>query len=168
MWFGSLAVALVAVALHLGFARQRRSAPYVVDVVLLYMLVIFVGGSGLMGALGHTFMAREIALRIGWQPDSPFQFEVAMANLAFGILGITCFWLRREFWTATGIGWAAFLLGCAYGHVREMVVRGNDAPYNTGAVLWFGDLLMPLIILSLLWVRRRLGLKAASSGESGR
>ncbi len=59
--------------------------------VLLYLLVIFARVGGLIGFLGHTFKAQEIALKIGWQP-SPFQFEVAVANLAFGVLGILCLW----------------------------------------------------------------------------
>ena len=108
-----------------------------------------------MGALGHTFRAREIALGIGWPPGSPFQFEVAMANLAFGVLGILCIWQRGGFWTATGVGWAVFLLGCAYGHVREMLA-GNFAPMNAGLMIWQADVLMPLAILFLLFMRRRL------------
>ena len=108
------------------------------------------------GFPGPHFQAREIALKIGWQP-SPFQFEVAVANLAFGVLGILCIWQRRGFWTATGIGYATFLLGCAYGHLREMILDGNFAPYNVGPVLWVNDLAVPLAILLLLLVRRHLG-----------
>ena len=115
-WLISLAAVILGVGLHLGLTQKPRTAPLVVEVLLLYLLVIFVGIGGLTGALGHTFMAREIALKIGWQPGSPFQFEVAMANLAFGVLGMVCIWRRDAFWTATGLGVAIFYLGCAYGH----------------------------------------------------
>lgn len=78
-----------------------------------------------------------------------------MANLAFGILGILCIWLRGDFWTATGIGQAVFLIGCAYGHFQDLLA-GNLAPYSAGAGIWLYDVVVPLIILGLLWARRRL------------
>ena len=118
-----------------------------------------------MGFLGHTLKAREIALKIGWQP-SPFQFEVAVANLAFGVLGILCIWQRRGFWTATGIGCAIFLLGCAYGHVRDMTRHGNLAHYNASPVLWVNDLAVPVIILLLLLLRRHLAITQAATPAS--
>ena len=155
LWYLNLAAVVVATCLHLWLGKRPVSARRIAEVLLLYLLVIFVGLGGLMGFLGHTFKAREIALKIGWQP-SPFQFEVAVANLAFGILGILCLWQRRGFWTATGIGYSTFLLGCAYGHLKDMIMQGNFAPYNVGPVLWVNDLAVPLAILLLLFVRRHL------------
>ncbi len=153
IWYCSLAAMAMAAGLHLWLGKRPVSRARVMEILLLYLLVIFVGVGGLMGFLGHTFMAREIAMKIGWQP-SPFQFEVAAANLAFGILGIMCLWVRGSFWTATGVGWSVFLLGCAYGHLRDMLVLGNYAAYNSGAVLWLNDLAIPAAILILLGGRR--------------
>ncbi len=149
-----LAAAAAATGLHLWLGKQPVTRARVIEVLLLYLLVIFAGLGGVLGFLGHTFMAREIALKIGWQP-SPFQFEVALANLAFGVLGILCLWQRQGFWTATGIGYATFLLGCGYGHLRDMIVHHNYAPYNVGLVLWLNDLAVPLAILVLLLLRRQ-------------
>jgi len=155
IWFIYLASALAAITIHLRGDKERRTASRVVDVALFYLLVIFAGIGGLMGAVAHIFFAREIALGIGWQPGSPFQFEVAMANLAFGVLGIMCIWNRSGFRTATGVGLAVFLLGCAYGHFKDMLA-GNYAPYNAGPGIWLSDMVIPLTILGLLGVRRRL------------
>jgi hypothetical protein len=168
MWFFFPAVVVAATCLHLWLGKQPVSASRVTEVVLLYLLVVFAGVGGLVGFLGHTFKAQEIAVQIGWQP-SPFQFEVAVANLAFGVLGILCIWRRRGFQTATGIGVAVFLLGCAYGHLKDMIVQGNFAPYNVGAVLWINDVGVPIAILLLLLLRRIL-LKppAASQPEFSR
>jgi len=155
IWYLNLAVVAVATCLHLWLGKRPVSAGRVAEVLLLYLLVIFVGLGGLLGFLGHTFKAPDIALQIGWQP-SPFQFEVAVANLAFGVLGVMCIWQRRGFRTATGLGYAIFLLGCGYGHLREMILKGNFAPYNVGPVLWVNDLAVPLLILVVLAVRRHL------------
>lgn len=156
IWFFYFIAASLGFGLHLWFSRGPRSAGRVVEVALLYLLVFFAGVAGLVSALAHTFWAAQIARQIGWAPGSPFQFEVAMANLAFGMLGIMCIWQRGNFWTATGVGRSVYLWGCAYGHVKDMLVAGNYAPYNVGPVLWFNDLAIPLVILGLLLARRRL------------
>lgn len=155
IWYLYLAAVAAATCLHLWLGKRLVPARRVAEVLLLYLLVIYVGMGGLTGFLGHTFKAREIALKIGWQP-SPFQFEVAMANLAFGVLGILCLWQRGGFSTATGIGYSTFLLGCAYGHLKDMIIHGNFAPYNVGPVLWVNDLAVPLAILLVLGVRHYL------------
>ncbi len=154
-WLVFLAAALAGMAIHLSRDKAPRTASRVVEVALLYLLVIFAGAGGLMGALGHAFRGREIALGLGWPPGSPFQFEVAMANLAFGVLGVMCLWNRGGFWTATGVGLAVFLWGCAYGHFQE-TRTGNYAPLNAGVMIWLADVVMPLIILGLLFIRSRL------------
>jgi hypothetical protein len=163
IWFLYLIAAAAGLGLHLWFSRTPPSAGRVVEVALLYLLVFFAGVSGLVSALAHTFWAAQIARQIGWAPGSPFQFEVAMANLAFGVLGIMCIWQRGNFWAATGIGLSVFLLGCAYGHLKEVVVAGNYAPDNVGPVLWFNDLAIPILILGLLLARHRL---APASGKN--
>ena len=155
LWILNLAAVAVAAGLHLWLGKRPVTSLRVVEVLLLYLLVIFAGVGGVMGFLGHTFKAQEIALKIGWQP-SPFQFEVAVANLAFGVLGLMSIWQRRGFRTATGIGFSTFLLGCAYGHFRDLTLHGNVSPYNAGPVLWVNDLGVPVVILLLLLIRRRL------------
>lgn len=148
-----LSATLICFALHLAMSKQPRTKARTVELLLMYLLVINIGLGCLLAWYGHTFMADEIARKIGWQPGSPFQFEVAVADLSWGVCGVLCIWLRQGFWTATGIGSAVFLLGCAYGHIRDMVKHGNEAIYNAGPVLWIGDLTVPLAILVLLFLR---------------
>ena len=165
IWYLSLVAVGVATCLHLWLGKRPVSAGRFAEVLLLYLLVFCAGAGGLMAFLGHTFKAEEIALKIGWQP-SPFQFEVAVADLAFGVMGILCIWQRRGFWTATGIGYAVFMLGCAYGHFQDMTRHGNFSRYNVGMVLWVNDLANPVVILLLLLVRRHLAVTQAESPAS--
>jgi len=148
-----VSASVIGFALHLALSRQRRTRARVVELLLLYLLVINIGLGSLLAWYGHTFMADEIARKIGWQPGSPFQFEVALADLGWGVCGVLCIWFRGSFWTATGIGSAVFLLGCAFGHIRDIVKHGNIAVYNAGPVLWIGDLAVPITILVLLFLR---------------
>lgn len=88
----------------------------------------------------------------GWPTGSPFQYEVAAANLAFGILGVLCIWWRGSFWLATGIGSAVFLFGAAMVHLCDLVLHHNLAANNAGLILWLDDLTLPILLLALLIV----------------
>ena len=158
-----LVVTVVAIVIHLAVAKKPLTKGKVVEVILLYILFFYVGVGGILGAMAHTLWARETAIGIGWQPGSPFQFEIGMANLAFGVLGILCIWQRGKFWTATGIGVAVLFLGCTYGHVKDIIVHQNYAPYNAGVGIFFNDAVIPVIILILLGLRTSFAKESRSS-----
>jgi hypothetical protein len=156
-----LSVTIIGFVLHLSVSREPRTGSRIVELLLLYFLVINIGLGGLMAWYGHTFMADQIARKIGWQPGSPFQFEVAVADLSWGVCGVLCIWFRQHFWTATGIGSSVFFFGCAIGHIRQIIQDGNMAVYNAGPVLWIGDMGVPFAILILLVIRSRLAAEPA-------
>lgn len=72
-----------------------------VETFLSYILFFNMGLMGLLGAYAHVFMGPETAKSIGWEPGSPFQYEIGMANLAFCTLGILSYWFRGSFWEAS-------------------------------------------------------------------
>jgi hypothetical protein len=168
-----LIITLLSIGVGLIRNRKKLSPSKVVDIVLLNFLFILVGLSGLMAFYGHMFLSDKIAISIGWATGSPFQLEVAMTNLAFGVLGVLCIRFRDGFWLATGVGYATFLFGAAYVHINEMIVAGNYAQNNAGAVLYLGDIAIPLMILILLLLRAKLhhGIKVlhgqAQAGAAG-
>lgn len=124
--------------------------PKIEETFLSYILFFNMGLMGLLAAYAHVFMGPEIAKSIGWAPGSPFQYEVGMANLAFGVLGILSYWIRGRFWDASIIGWSVLLFGCFIGHVISYFVDNNKAPYNIGPYIWFYDLILPSLVLALL------------------
>jgi hypothetical protein len=136
--------------------RKELSPRNVVDILLFYLLLINVGLSGLFAFFGHAFLADQVAASIGWAKGSPFQVEVAMANLAFGVLGVLCIFFKDGFWLATGIGYAVFLFGDAFVHLREMITTGNLSINNVGPILYLGDIAMPALILVLLLMKWRM------------
>jgi len=113
-------------------------------------LVFLVGVPGIIGFSGHVFNADDVAESIGWPKGNPFQYEVGIANLSFGVLGIMCSWVHGNFWTATVVGYSVFLWGAAIGHVREMVKTKNFNPGNAGLVFWM-DILVPAALYVLLF-----------------
>jgi hypothetical protein len=137
--------------IYLSVREEWRSG-HVAEHFLASLLFFVMGWMGILAAYAHVFMGPEIAKQIGWAPGSPFQYEIGMANLAFGVLGVLSYWIRGHFWTAAIIGWSVLLIGCFIGHVIDYQQTGNDAPYNIGIYIWVYDLLMPLVALGLLAV----------------
>ncbi|WP_227355527.1 DUF6790 family protein [Haladaptatus salinisoli] len=141
-------VALIAGAIQVG----AWGYPFA-ETFLRWFLVVTVGVQGIWAFLGHYFRSDDIAAYIGWPVGNPFQEEVAFANLAFGTLGVLCFWLRDGFWTATVVGISVFMLGAAAVHLREIRTTDNRAPGNAGAIL-LTDVVIPVVLLALLVTTR--------------
>jgi len=128
-----------------------------VSIMIKWLLLAFPGVGGLLAAYAHTARADKTAEFIGWQPGSPFQFEVAMANLALGVAGVMCLWMGPGFQTATGVVFAVFVLGAARGHFDQQKRQANKAPGNSGIFLWLNDIIAPAAILVLLGIRGIFG-----------
>jgi hypothetical protein len=144
-----LAIGLIFPTVHVLLFSKDRSLSNVARTYLAYLLPLSVGVGGLLAFMGHTMRAEEVAKSIGWPAGNPFQFEVAMTNLAFGVLGLLCLKFRDHFWTATIVGYGIFLEGAGCVHIHEIVKAGNWSINNAGPIL-VADILFPLFLLALL------------------
>ena len=131
-----VALAVVAASIHLAVSRNRRSSgSAIAGTYLVYLFVIYVGLMGLLTAYAHVFRPVQTSASIGWS-TSPYEYEVGMADLTVGVLGILCAWFRGNFWLATAIANAVWLLGDAAGHVRQEFLYNNHAANNSGVFLY--------------------------------
>jgi hypothetical protein len=151
-------IALLGFGIHVLFVDRPSRPDRWLEIALLYFFVVIVGGGGLFGFMGHTLVADDVAAQIGWPAGNPFQTEVGFTNLAFGVLGLLCARFRGDFWLATCVGWGVFLVGAGVTHVVDLVAHGNDAPSNTGPVL-YGDFIKPALLLAAVLAHRRLSRK---------
>jgi uncharacterized protein DUF6790 len=155
-------LALVAASIHLAMSPKRRSSAFeAVGTYLVYLFFFYVGVMGLFTAYYHVFLPVEASARIGWV-TSPYEYEVGMADLTIGVLGVLCVFFRGEFWLATAIADAVWLLGDAIGHVRDLRLRSNHAEYNAGTFLIF-EFVVPILILALVFYHRRLNRRGANA-----
>lgn len=133
---------------HVSTSRERMSRKRIVELVMLYFLVINFGIQGVVMGLTQMFMGEEVALYLNWQ-WSPFLTELGMANLAFGILGLLCYWIRQlYFWLAVGIGYSLFFFLAFWGHLHQILVEANFSWGNIGPVL-YTDILSGVVVLAL-------------------
>lgn len=155
-----ISILTILIAISVILISKITSKPLnrkrVVEIFLLSFLVISVGFGSIWAFIGHFFLSAQVAASIGWAPGSPFQSEVAFANLSIGVLGLLCYWIRDNFWTATVIASSIFLLGNAYGHILNMILYLNYAPGNAGSILYM-DIIGPIILIVLLILYKSLG-----------
>ena len=146
-------LAVVAASLHLAFSAKRRSSgAAIAGTYLVYFFFIYVGLMGLLTAYAHVWRPAQTSASIGWLP-SPYEYEVGMADLTVGVLGVLCLWFRGNFWLATAIANAVWLLGDAVGHIRQVILVNNHAANNSGIFL-VAEIMTPVIILFLALYHR--------------
>ena len=62
---------------------------------------------------GHMLMPARVAEGIGWPAHPQFQWEVGLANLSYGVLGVVASSYGHNSWSATIIAYSVFMLGAA-------------------------------------------------------
>jgi uncharacterized membrane protein len=138
----------LAASIHLALSPYSRSSrAAIARTYLLYFLFLYVGLMGLLTAYAHVLRPIQTSASIGWS-TSPYEYEVGMADLTIGVLGVLCLWVRGNFWLATAIANAVWLLGDAIGHIRQMTLNNNHAANNSGIFL-VAEIITPLLILFL-------------------
>jgi hypothetical protein len=124
------------------------------EIIFRWVSLFAVGFAGIYAFVMHVFFPVTASQAIGWHV-SPFQFEVGMANLAFGILGILAFRNSFEFRLAMVIGVTFWLWGDAVGHIYQMVTQNNMSVGNAGSWFWM-DVALPLILIICIYRMSRL------------
>lgn len=151
------------VGIHMMQNRDDRTGAGFFKAFMPWFLATVVGLGGVWSFMGHAFFADETARSIGWPTGNPFQLEVAMANLSYGVLGFLCLRYHGKFWWATMTAYTVFLWGAAYGHIYELVVNSNHEPGNAGFVL-YADIITPALLIALLIIYGKVAEKEPAAG----
>ena len=135
-------LAVIFIILHRIIVRGR-----VPEYEIVYRWIAFfaVGLTGFYTFIMHVFYPDMAAAAIGWT-NSPFQFEVGIADLGFGLIAFLSFNASYGFRLATVIGVTCWLWGDAVGHIYQMIKNQNFAAGNAGTWFWM-DVILPIILL---------------------
>jgi hypothetical protein len=138
-------VAAIVIAALLAWRRRGRPGNSFADTLFGWLLLLSLGLQGIYTFVGHVFYPAYSAEMIGWE-NSPFQYEVGIADLTVGVLGVLAFWGNFSFRLAAAIAGIVWYWGDAIGHVRQMIVANNFAPGNAGPWFWT-DVIVPLLLV---------------------
>lgn len=123
------------------------------EAFLIPLFIVGVGGSGISGFIAHVFISDPVARSIGWEPGSPFQFEVGFANLAIGLLGAVAAERRDGFREATVAAATVFSVGSTLVHLIDIAATGSLVPSN--ALQNVSNLVGPALLIWFLVALRR-------------
>lgn len=146
-----LILAVLFILVHKLISGRRLSTS---EIVYRWIAFFPLGLSLIFAFVMHAFYSEQAASHIGWQ-TSPFQFEVAMADLALGVLGVLSFRASYGFRLATVVATAIYFWGDAIGHIYQIFEKQNYTVGNAGSWLWM-DILIPVILIICI-VRLRPG-----------
>ena len=149
-----LVLTIVCALIQIFLRRRTMTCRSGVEVFLVWFLAIMVGVVGIWSFIGHTVFATQVAESIGWPPGNPFQTEVALTNLAFGVLGFLSVKIAGSFRLATIVGYTIFMVGAGIGHIYQYVVFSDTAPDNIGIPLYL-DFIIPLVLCILYYLAAR-------------
>ena len=137
-----------------GFVRRANNKKgHLWEPLEFWMLFFFVGLVGIYTFALHCFWPNLAAEGIGWS-NSPFQWEVGIANAVVGVLGLLSLKASRQFRLATVIAVSVWLWGDAVGHVHQMIIANNFAPGNAGPWFWT-DVVGPLVLITIHFCNRK-------------
>lgn len=150
LFFILYVIALLAFAIHLSqLPKQERTKAKVIELLLLYQLVFSLGATSLLAFIGLNFLPNTVQSFMEWTP-CPYQQELANVNLAFGVLGILCIWLRGLFWVATVLGFSIWIFGDALHHLYLVLIKNQ--PLSNKLLLISTDAFVPIVLCVLLWL----------------
>jgi hypothetical protein len=114
---------------------------YAVGVTLVYIGIL------------HAYFQHIAAPSIGWHP-SPFEYELGWFEIPLGVVAMLSLWRGYEFRLAATIVFVVFSLAAAAQHMQQILGAHNYAPGNAGPIVWFGDILLPLLLVVLAFASR--------------
>jgi hypothetical protein len=136
---------MVIAAVVIALMRWGCCGKPLAEEFVRWSLLLPAGLNGIFTAGTHIFMPDYCAKQIGW-PNSPFQYEVGIADLTIGVLGVMAFWGNFGFRLAATIAAVVWFGGDAIGHVHQMIEAKNFEPGNAGSWFWM-DVLLPMILI---------------------
>ncbi|QLE70226.1 hypothetical protein FGW37_00070 [Streptomyces rectiverticillatus] len=146
-------VAAVGALIRTRHSPSRRAA---LETWQRWWAVAALGCGSLWLTIAFVTIPDGMAATIGFN-RSPFEFEIAFANLALAVMGFRAASpsaTARERITV-GLGAGMFLWGAVIGHVYQWFANGNHAPGNGGGVL-VCDVLFPAVMIILARRSQRL------------
>lgn len=134
-------LAIIFIILHKLIAWRRVAAS---EIIFRWISLFALGFTSLYAYAMNTYFPHLTATNFGWS-ESPFQWNIAMASLALGLLGIISFRASYGFRLATVIAAMCLWWGDALFHLHQNIMDGH---FNHLGASWFLiEIIVPIILL---------------------
>lgn len=137
-------VAMFFIIVHKLIVRQRVSE---YEIVYRWMVLFPLGFTAIYSFVIYVFYPESVGIMLGWGMGAA-EFELAIANLALGLVAVLSFNASYNFRLATVIANTVFLFGVAFTHIYKMSLQSNFMVSYAGSWLWLHSLILPLV----LWI----------------
>lgn len=131
-----IAVNLLLVPSHKQYSRA--------GIIYRWLSLFVLGVAGLYWFVMHVFFPDFTAGMLHW-PNTPFQFEVGLADLSFGALGIIAFSDNFFLRLANVIAVSLFFGGIAVSAIFKMIIN-HQFSFDLGSWFWT-FLFIPIILI---------------------
>lgn len=146
MWMAALIVAGAAL-----YVSSQALTPSNIGRSLLRWLFVFpLGTMAIWDFVTYGFLPQTVADRFGWAP-SPFQMEVAFANLGLGAASLYAAFVKRPARIAVALVAACFLVGSGLSLVNN-ILDGDDLAAGVAGAILLKHFLTPVVVLLLLFL----------------
>ncbi len=143
-------IGVIVARVHVHGTRSQVGALSAADWYWREIIFYAVGLSFVWYGLLHAFFQQISTRYIGWQP-SPFEFELGFAEIGIGVVALLSRTRSYDMRLAVTIIFGIFSLAAAAQHIYFIACCNNMNPGNAGVILWFSDIILPLILFWLAW-----------------
>ncbi|MDN3504831.1 MAG: hypothetical protein P0S95_04570 [Rhabdochlamydiaceae bacterium] len=144
---------IVIAICYLSRYHKHKDLPRLMNRLVGFYFMWCVGFIALLGFICHMFYPAWTAQFIGW-PTSPFQREIALANLAVAVGAFFAFGQNRGYRWGVFIGYFVFYFGAGINHIVDIFQSSDHSTGNAGYVLYL-DLIMPVVLLILMLIHQK-------------
>lgn len=137
-------IAVIAIIMH----RVRNKNLSDSEITFRWLSGVALGLTSLYATLMYAWFPAYSAMQIGWTA-SPFQLELAMANLAIALLGISAVKASFGYRLATVVGSTCWLWGSALAHCFLLHKTQGYTLLDMGSWFWM-DMALPILLLLTL------------------
>lgn len=150
-----LAIGVIAALIAIRRLPEPVTPAQVIEALLAWFVFFAVGVYNLYNFVEYAFFGTS-SVPFNGSAESASRFEIAAATLGFAVVGFIAAFRSLEMRLLAVLGSSFLMVGAAYDHIHELSTAKNAHPGDTG-LLFYADILVPVIGFVLLWMQLRLG-----------
>lgn len=158
--------ALVGASASLYVAAQKLTLANIGRALIRWLFIFPLGTQAVLDFLTYGFLPQTMAEQFGWAP-SPFEMQVAFANLGLGAASFYAAFAKRPARIAVALAVACYLVGSGLSLVNN-ILDGDDLAAGVAGAILLQNFLTPVAVLILLFLRPESEEVGASAAKSGR